>query len=299
MSASLEFGITTLPHLSWPETIKVWKKIEQLGFDSVWLADHFVNYNDPTGDWFDCWSLLAALSNVTKTIRIGSLVSPLPLHHPAQLVRKVITVDHISNGRLELGIGAGVSGDKGEVVYDMIGIEDWSPPERVARFEEAVQIIDKCLRQPNTSFDGIYYKINNHPTSPLPIQKPRPPITIGAMGKSMMRLAARYGNTWSSFGGPWGLPPEEMFEATKGRVKYIESYCERINRDPATLKKSLLIYGSDAQRIFASKEDFRDIVTKYISIGIDELICFYPSLDPSQLDSFEMIATEILPEFRK
>ncbi len=298
MSTTRKFGIITLQQLPWNETIKVWKKIESLGFDSVWIADHFVNYNDPTGDWFDCWSLLAGLSGFTKTIRIGSLVSPLPLHHPAQLVRKATTVDHISNGRLEIGIGTGIPGDKGELVYDMINMEDWSPPERVARFEEAIQIIDRCLRQPITSFDGKYYKIQNNPTSPLPIQKPRPPITVGAMGKSMMRLAIRYADTWSSYGGPWGLGPDEMFEATKNRVEFVESYCKQINRDPTTLKKSILVYGSDAQRIFASEENFKEIITKYSSIGFDEFICYYPSLDPSQLKSFETIATEIIPEYR-
>ncbi|MHA1975358.1 MAG: LLM class flavin-dependent oxidoreductase [Candidatus Hodarchaeales archaeon] len=298
MNSKLSFGIITLQQFSWTEITKIWQKIEHLGFDSVWLDDHFVNYRNPSGHWFDCWTLLAALSTGTTRIRVGTLVSPLPLYHPAKLARQAMTVDHISNGRLNLGIGTGVSGSKGEVVYSMIGIEDWPPAERVARFEEAVQIIDKSLRQPRSSFEGKYYQVKDNTTTPLPVQNPRPPITIGAMGKSMLRIAARYADTWSSFGGPWNSTPEEIYEATKNRIALIDSYCLRANRDPHTLKKSLLIYGSDSRRVFASEDDFREIVTKYTPLGITEFICYYPSFDLSQVKTFEMIATEVIPEFR-
>jgi alkanesulfonate monooxygenase SsuD/methylene tetrahydromethanopterin reductase-like flavin-dependent oxidoreductase (luciferase family) len=299
MNSSITFGILTLQQFSWLETVKIWKNIEQLGFDSIWLADHYVNYRNPAGHWFDCWSLLSGLSNVTEKIRIGTLISPLPLHHPARLVRQAITVDHISNGRLELGIGTGISGSKGEVVYQMIGIDDWSPSERVARFEEAVQIIDKCLKQPVSSFQGKYYHIIDNTTSPLPIQKPRPPITVGAMGKSMLRIAARYADTWNSYGGTWDSSSDEIFCATKERISLINNYCQEFNRDPRDLKRSLLIYGSEARRVFASEEDFREIIKKYRSIGINEFVCYYPSFDLSQLPTLEMIATEIIPELRK
>jgi len=297
MGRDIRFGILTLQNLPWQEEVKRWQLIENLGFDSVWLADHFVNYMQPTAPWFESWTLLAALADKTSHIRIGTLVSSIPLRNPAVLARQALTVDNISNGRLELGLGAGASG-KVDPVYSMIGIKDWARAERVSRFQEIVEIIDKCLRNKVTNYDGQYYKLRDTAMAPPPVQQPRPPITIGAMGPRMLKIAARYADTWNSFGDEeWGAPPERIVENTRQRNDMLDEYCKEIGREPSSLRRSLLVFGADASTVFRSPKDFEDVVDRYTEIGITELIFYYPHTE-KLIPTFKEIATEVIPSLR-
>ena len=297
MGEGIRFGIVTLQHLPWQDEVDRWQLIENLGFDSVWLADHFVNYMQPNAPWFESWTLLAALANQTSHIRIGTLVSSIPLRNPAILVRQALTVDHISNGRLELGLGAGAPGDV-DPVYSMIGIEDWPPAERVSRFQEVVEIVDKCFRNRVVSYDGQYYQLRNIAMAPPPVQRPRPPITIGAMGPRMLRLAARYADTWNQFGDEeWGAPPERVVENTRHRNELLDKYCREIGREPNSLRRSLLTFGADAGIVFRSPKDFKEVVERYQKIGITELIFFYPHSE-KLIPTFKEIAKDVIPTLR-
>lgn len=298
MNQQLRFGIGTLQNIPWKELVKRWKSIEALGFDSVWVADHFVNYMDPMAPWFEAWTLLAALATHTTTIRIGTLVTSIPLRNPAVLARQALTVDHISNGRLELGLGAGASG-KIDPVYSMTGIKDWAPSERVARFQEVVEILDQCLRNQVTTYQGCYYKLKATAMAPPPIQQPRPPITIGAMGPSMLKIAARYADTWNSLGGEFGAHPEIIVENIKRQNKLLNDYCAEIGRNPETLRRSLLIFGLEAETVFDSEESFKEVVKRYLNVGITEFIFFHPDTDPHiSSRAFEQIALKLIPELR-
>ena len=297
MGQNISFGIATLQHLPWEKEVERWQLIENLGFDSVWLADHFVNYMQPNAPWFESWTLLAALASNTSHIRIGTLVSSIPLRNPAMLARQALTVDHISDGRLELGLGAGAPGSV-DPVYSMIGIEDWEPSERVTRFQETVEIIDKCLRNRVTSYDGQYYQLRDVAMAPPPVQQPRPPITIGAMGPRMLKLAARYADTWNSFGDEeWGAPPERIVENTRNRNELLDRYCREIGREPNSLRRSLLTFGADATIAFRSPKDFEEVVERYQEIGINELIFFYPHTE-KLIPTFREIATQVIPTLR-
>jgi alkanesulfonate monooxygenase SsuD/methylene tetrahydromethanopterin reductase-like flavin-dependent oxidoreductase (luciferase family) len=297
MARDFKFGILTLQHLPWPAEVQRWRLIEDLGFDSVWLADHFVNYMQPAAPWFESWTLLAALANQTSRIRIGTLVSSIPLRNPAVLARQALTVDHISQGRLELGVGAGASGAI-DPVYTMIGIEDWSPADRVARFRETMEILDQCLRNRVTSYDGRYYQLKDVSMAPPPVQRPRPPITIGAMGPHMLKIAAQYADTWNSFGDEeWGAPPERIVENTRRRNALLDRYCREIGREPNSLRRSLLMFGSDAATVFRSPKDFEAVVDRYAAVGITELIFYYPHTD-QLLPTFKEIATDVMPTLR-
>ncbi|MFX0092481.1 MAG: LLM class flavin-dependent oxidoreductase [Candidatus Hodarchaeota archaeon] len=297
MNQKLRFGIATLQHNSWENQVRIWKSIESLGFDSAWLADHFVNFMHPNAPWFEAWTLLAALAPVTSHVRIGTLVTSAPLRNPAVLARQALTVDHISNGRLELGIGAGPDGTV-DPVYTMTGIEDWKPSERVARFREMIEIVDQCLRNRVSSYDGHYYQLKDTAMAPAPVQNPRPPITIGAHGKTMLKIAARYADTWNSFGTDFGAPPDVIVKVTRERIKLVDSYCKRINRDPQTLRRSLLVYGSEAETVFASEENFLEVINRYRDIGINEFIFFYPFYNPNHIPIFEKIAKKVIPKLR-
>ncbi len=296
MNKQLRFGVITLQHLPWKMEIQRWKLIEALGFDSVWVADHFVNYVQPKAPWFEAWTLLAALATYTSHIRIGTLVTSMPLRNPAVLARQALTVDHISNGRLELGLGAGASG-KMDPAYSMTGIEDWAPPERVARFREVVEIVDKCLRNRVTTYQGRYYQLENTAMAPAPLQKPRPPITIGAMGPSMLKIVARYADTWNSFGGEWGASPDAVLKNTQQRIGMLDKYCMEIGRDPKTLRRSLLIFGSEAESVFNSEESFQEVVSRYQKAGITEFIFYYPHTN-DQIPAFKRIAEHLIPELK-
>jgi alkanesulfonate monooxygenase SsuD/methylene tetrahydromethanopterin reductase-like flavin-dependent oxidoreductase (luciferase family) len=297
VNQKLRFGVITLQEAPWPEMVRRWQEIEALNFDSVWLADHFVNYAQPQQPWFEAWTALAALAAATSRIRIGTLVTTTAWRNPAWLARQALTVDHISDGRLELGLGAGVGGTA-DCSHAMTGIQDLPPPQRVARFREGVEIIDGLLRHQSLSFQGRYYQIENAAMQPPPVQRPRPPITIGALGPVMLRITAQYGDCWNSFGGrERGLTSEKMLAATKARSARLDDYCLEIGRDPGTLRRSLLIYGPEARRAAASADGFADVVGRYREIGITEFILYYPMQDAGYA-LFERIASEAIPGIR-
>jgi alkanesulfonate monooxygenase SsuD/methylene tetrahydromethanopterin reductase-like flavin-dependent oxidoreductase (luciferase family) len=294
MGQELRFGIITVQNLPWNEEVRRWQFIEALGFDSVWVADHFVDPYRPNSPWFEGWTLLAALATQTSRIRIGTLVTSIALRNPAMLARQALTVDHISNGRLELGLGTGVSWDP---AYSMIGIENWRPRERVARFREAVEIVDRCLRNRVTTFKGQYYQLEDAVFMPRTMQQPRPPITIGATGLLMLRLAARYADAWNSVPGEWRTSPYKMLEDTRRRNQLLDDYCKEIGRDPQTLRRSLLVFGSDAETAFNSVDSFKKVVERYRNVGITEFIFYYPERD-EQIPILKQVSKRIIPNLR-
>ncbi|MHA1970785.1 MAG: LLM class flavin-dependent oxidoreductase, partial [Candidatus Thorarchaeota archaeon] len=247
---SLRFGAVILQDFPYQELVKLWQKFESLGFDSTWIADHFVNYAHPDSPWLDGWSTLAGLAACTSRIRIGTLVTSIPFRHPAVLARQAMTVDHISNGRLEIGIGAGAPG-KIDPSYTMTGIDDWPFKERTERLKEQVEIVDTLLSNMKSSYEGMYYQLKDAIMAPGPVQKPRPPLVVAAHVKASLRIAAEYADTWVSFGADFGAPHELIVENTQKRISYLDKYCEKIGRDPGSLRRSLLVFGAEANTAFA------------------------------------------------
>jgi len=181
----------------------------------------------------------------------------------------------------------------------MLGIEDWKGSERVERFKDQVEVVDRLLRQSVSSYNGKFYKLNEATMNPPTIQKPRPPLTIAAMGNSMLRIAAQYADTWNSFGSEdWRAPKEQIFENTKNRIKLLEKFCKEIRRNPESIHRSLLFYSRHGRTILDSKEIFRSTIKKYKEIGINEFIVYYPFFDSKQIQNIKVIANEIIPELR-
>ncbi|MHA2398526.1 MAG: LLM class flavin-dependent oxidoreductase [Promethearchaeota archaeon] len=296
MTNKIKFGVLTIQNQPWEKEVERWKLIESLGFDNIWLADHFTDPVNNTGHWFESWTLLASLAAVTSRIRIGPLVTSMPLRNPAVLARQALTVDHISNGRLELGLG---TGGRRDPVHKMLNIEDWSGSERVNRFKEQVEMIDLLLRQSVSSYEGNFYSLKDATMNPEPIQKPRPPLTIAGMGNQMLKIAARYADTWNSFGAEdWRTPPEKIFENTKNRNELVDTYCNEIGRKPNTLSRSLLFYTRSGLTILDSKEKFREVILQYKDIGINEFIIYYPFNESKQIKNLTDIAENVIPELR-
>lgn len=290
----LSFGVITLQSQPWSVLAESWKHIETLGFESAWVADHFLNYRMPTRPYFEAWTLLSGLAAVTKKIRVGTLVTAAPLRHPAILARQALTADHISNGRLNLGIGTGVAGSLGETVYDMIGIDDWEPTERIARFREQIQILDKLLRERVSSHSGKYYSLKDVAMYPAPVQEPRPPITVGSIGPKTLRIAAEFADTWNTFGGR-ELDREEMYDTVRAQSQLVDDYCNELGRNPASLRRSVLVVRSD--ELMESDDKFSSYVERYSDIGFEEFIVYYPFIQEKK-KMFERIARDVIPSYK-
>jgi len=179
----------------------------------------------------------------------------------------------------------------------MTGIPNWSPGQRVARFREYVEIVDQLLSNEVTNYEGRYYKIKEAVMSPRPIQKPRPSITIGANKPRMLKLTARYADTWNTGG------PAERLEETRRRNGLVDKYCREIGRDPRTLRRSYWFYYHDVYMkhglfdYYESEDTFREMVRPYIDMGMTEVLISYPCLE-EQLPMFEKIAKEVIPELK-
>lgn len=299
LSHGLRFFTGPLPDASWKEMIRRFKHIEELGFDITGTGDHFVNWRNPKDPWFELWTLMAAVAVETTSIRLETLVTQIPFRNPALLARQALTVDHISNGRLEIGLGTGLRIDP---ACDIMGIPNWSNRERVARFKEYVEIVDQLLSNEVTTYRGRYYRVEKAVMNPRSLQKPRPPITIAALGPVMMRHAARYADTWNSYSPANTL--EEQLEETRRRNQLVDKYCLDIGRNPSSLRRSYLMYDTKAQtsrgliNYYDSEEVFVDMVEKFIGVGITEFGLYYPYRE-EQLPTFERIATEAIPQLKK
>ena len=280
------FGIHTIQKSTWPELREQWQWLEGLGFDSLWLPDHFFSTSGRDIPMLEAWTLLSGLALVTERARIGILVSSNTFRHPALLAKQAVTVDHLSEGRLELGLGAGWFVEEHEV----FGLDLQEPKVLVDRYAEAIELVDRYLSNDESSFDGEHYQLNGAFNRPPPIQQPRPPLVMGAHGPRMLKLVAKHADTWNSF-----APPDVL----KHRNDQLTEYCEAIGRDPATLKRSMF-YGvnqSPEDDPWASIEAFEDYIGRYTEAGMQEFILQPPP--PERFGMVEKIASDILPRLRK
>ena len=285
MARRFRFGICTDQNMPWEKNVERWQLFERLGYESAWLCDHLVQPSRPNGPYLEAWSLLAGLAARTEKIRIGVLVTSNTFRFPQVLAKMAVTIDHISNGRLEVGLGAGWY----EPEHTMFGIPFPETKELVGRFREAVQVVDLLTREDTSSFDGTYYQLKNAQSRPASVQKPRPPLVIGAFGPRMLKIVATYADTWNAFG-----TPAEMRE----RNQMLDDYCRELGRDPDTLDRSLYYWvpKSDADP-WASKQAFNDVINPYIEAGVNQFILDQPRDD--QLDMLEWAAAEVLPRYAR
>jgi alkanesulfonate monooxygenase SsuD/methylene tetrahydromethanopterin reductase-like flavin-dependent oxidoreductase (luciferase family) len=298
VSHQLRFQVLVLPNTSWAEILSRFRHVEDLGFDLATTADHFVDWNNPAVPWLEAWTVLAAAARETTRIRLATYVSQIPLRNPAMLARQALTVDHISGGRLEVGLGTGLTIDP---AYDMIGIPNWESRERVARFKEYVEIVDRLLSHETSSFEGSYYRVKNAAMNPRPVQRPRPPIVIAALGPAMLRHAARYADNWNSLS--FAASFEKQLAETAERIARIDDACAAIGRDPSSLRRSYLMFDPASRatggRIayYESEDLFVDMVGRIRELGISELGLYYPVLG-AQRPMFEKIARDIIPKMK-
>jgi alkanesulfonate monooxygenase SsuD/methylene tetrahydromethanopterin reductase-like flavin-dependent oxidoreductase (luciferase family) len=260
------------------EVLDIARWADASGFHGVWYADHYMpntgSEEIQPGDAHECWAMLPAIAAVTERVRVGSLVAPTSVHHPAVLANRAATIDHLSGGRMVLGLGAGWQINE----HRAYGIALEAPRQRVDRFEEAIRIIRSLLGEDRTTFHGSIYEITDAPADPKPIQSPLP-ILVGTGGRRMQRITARFADEWNT----WGT----VASSAERHAAFVAA-CEAVDVDPASKWTSVqaLVFLTDTDRqaeeiragewggrsIAGSAAKLVDELGAYAATGFDEFI---------------------------
>jgi alkanesulfonate monooxygenase SsuD/methylene tetrahydromethanopterin reductase-like flavin-dependent oxidoreductase (luciferase family) len=289
-STELRFGLfLSQASRGWADMLEDFLLAEELGFDHAWLVDHLVDTDGtPEDGCLEGWTLLAAIAAKTERIRLGVLVSSNTFRNPALLLKEAVTVDHISGGRLILGIGTGWHEDE----HHRYGIDLPAAPERVDRFEEAVELITLLMHQDRTTYTGRYYQLHDAHLEPRPIQRPRIPILIAAHRPRMLRIAARYADQWDTFAAIAGAATEGVEAEIADRIAALDDACLAIGRNPAEIRRSTWATSAALRSVDA----YLDFVRRHRRLGFTDFSTVRP--EPSDAAVLRRIATEIIPELR-
>lgn len=278
---ALRVGILTMQYPPWGALLARWRDYEALGFASVWVCDHFVGQQgEPL---FEAWTVLAAAAMATERVRLGVAVTCGTFRQPAVLAKEALTVDHLSGGRLEVGIGAGWW----EAEHAAFGIPFPPPGERVERFRETVEVVDRLLRTggESVSDEGRQARLRNAPMRPEPVQRPRPPLAVGAQGPRMLEIVAAYADTWMA---SFGLDADQV--GALNRV--LDERCAALGRDPAALRRAFL-WAPWVQALdpWSSIDAFQEFVGRYRDAGITDFVFDEPR--PEQRRVLDRVAADL------
>ena len=307
----LRFGIQTGQQFAaWEEIVRIWQRAEALGYDTAWTYDHFVAVMmDPFDPCLEAWSCLAALAVHTRRIRIGALVTGNTYRHPAILAKIATTVDVISGGRLEFGIGAGWY----EPEHQMFGLRFGSVRERCARLDEALTVLRALWQERQPTVAGSHYQLSAAIAEPKPVQRPHPPITIAGAGeRRLLPIVARHADTWSSFGSP---------DVFRRKIEVLRGHCDAVQRDCDAIEKQVLVPAAITDDLSAVAPLIQgyalyqgiseDEARRWMLLGAADDVCrqidafvaagvthFVLTLSPYNFDVFERFAADVLPRYR-
>ncbi len=305
----IRFGIQTgQQSIEWARMLDLWKKADEWGYDSLWNFDHFFPiFADPSGPCFEGWTTLSALGQATRRARIGHLVNGITYRNPCVLAKMAATLDHITAGRLNLGLGSGWF----ELEHRAFGIDFKTIPGRLQALDEACRIVKGMFRGEKFSFEGRHFRVTDAIGQPRPLQDPHPPIMIGGSGeKVLLKIVARHADQWNAFGGP-----ERMSEL----IEIIRRHGDTVGRDTDAIEKTVMIplcYAASPEResavtamvagmqqcspeearkraMIGSKQECLDTVGRYVAAGVTHFIfmLFPPILD----EEIQAFAEEVAP----
>src|SRR5438874_12301997 len=256
---NLRFGIKTAQqHTTYESILRVWLEADSVpSIEHAWAFDHFIPLGpDPTGPQLEGWTLLGALAARTERLRVGLMVTGNTYRHPAVLANIGATVDHISHGRLDFGIGAGWN----ELESNMYGIPLYTPGERIRRLGEACEVIKRLWTETVANFDGKYYQLKDARCEPKPVQKPYPPFVIGGSGEQLtLRVVAQYANIWNFVGG--------SVDTFRHKIEVLEGHSVAICRDPNTIERSIQVMVN-----YNNLSETGDSIRPYIAEGATHII---------------------------
>ncbi len=298
----VRFGAFIGQFVPYPDLRDDFRFVESLGLEVGWVADHF---GFPGRDMLilECWTTMAALAADTERIRLGTLVTNISTRNPAMLAKQVLTVDQISGGRLDFGVGAGYYPDE----HACIGIDFLNGPGRSERLREGVEILDQALRGSPVTYDGSYFALSDAPFHPAPTQRPRPPLYVAAQAPRSLRIAALHADGVVSLG-ELNRPFDESLPKFRDRMEKLDDICAELGRDPASLRRCYFS-GWDAAPIFESDEATADFIGRCVEAGATEFSFMF--FNPAQLalargfeehryadrDTLARVAQDVFPQF--
>jgi len=281
--AALSFGIKTAPqHTTYADMLAVWQEADGLDiFEHAWLFDHYAPINsDVNGPCLEGWTLLAAYAAHTSRIRLGLMVTGNTYRHPAVLAKIAATVDVISGGRLDFGIGAGWN----EYEHASMGIPLYAAGERIRRLGEACDLIKLLFTRHTTDYDGRYYQLKDARSEPKPVQKPYPPFVIGGGGEQLtLRVVAKHADVWNFAGG--------STDTFTHKVTVLREHCAEIGRNPDEIKLSVqLVVNPD------NLGETVENVQRFVDVGATHLILNLRPPFPARICA--RLADDVIPKIR-
>jgi alkanesulfonate monooxygenase SsuD/methylene tetrahydromethanopterin reductase-like flavin-dependent oxidoreductase (luciferase family) len=292
----VKFSVWPSYDRTWDETLALATWAEAAGFDGFWFADHLMPFRpdgspDP-GDALECWTVLTAVGALVPRVRLVSMVSPVTIHHPVLLAKRAITADHVSGGRVVLGLGAGWQQNE----HTAFGFDLPEPGPRVSRFDEAIQVVRSLVHESSTTFHGEHYHLTAAPCEPKPVGPL--PLLVGTGAPRMSRITARHADEWNTWGDP---------DMVAQRTAQFDEACATVGRDPSTVRRSaqaLMFIGEASDEampgrtLSGSDQQLVDQLNRYVDLGVDEFAIPDFTLGDtaeSRAESFAHLHANVLP----
>ncbi len=287
-------GVLVLPTDPLPEAIELARRLDDLGYHQLWTYDHLSWRRYRDRPWHATHPWLTALAASTGRIRFGTMVSNLNLRHPLLLAKDAMTIDHVSAGRLTIGLGAGGLGFDATV----LGAERLTPGQRLDRLSEYAPLLAGLLDGSVEQHEGDWFRVDGARLLPGCVQRPRLPIAVAAGGRRGLRLAAAQADAWITYGDTIGddRTAAGTERIVRGQVDELERACDAIGRDPATIERIYLI-GNTAARPLTSIEAFTDFAGRYGDLGFTDLVFHHPRVDDEIWNDPVEIVDEIAARF--
>ncbi len=291
----MRLGVVVLPEERWADARQQWQQLDTWGFHSAWTYDHLAWRSLADGPWFATVPVLAAAALATSTIRLGTFVASPNFRHPVPFAKELMTLDDLSGGRFQLGVGAGGTGFDAAV----LGAEDLSPRQRVDRFGEFVELLDRLLTSPSTTYEGEWFTAREARMVPGCVQRPRLPFVVAANGPRAMRVVARHGQAWVTTGvTPPDAGEDAWWAALPGARDRLDDALRAEGRDPRDVERYLSVDSSGAFGL-DSVEHLRDALGRAGELGFDEVVVHRPRPDgvyAGDLAVLERVAADVLPD---
>jgi alkanesulfonate monooxygenase SsuD/methylene tetrahydromethanopterin reductase-like flavin-dependent oxidoreductase (luciferase family) len=270
----MRVGVSLLPEQLWAEDRRRWQRVEEYGFDHAWTFDHLAWRSLADSPWFATIPTLVAAALSTTTLRLGTWVTSPNFRHPVPLAKELMTLDSISGGRLNIGVGSGGPG------WDaaMLGQSPLTPGQRSRRFGEFVTLLDLLLRQRHTTWEGEWFTAVDARNIPGPVQQPRPPLIVAANGPKGMHLALTRGDAWATLGvAERGAEPEAWWAGAREAIERFEQAAADLPTPPPAMPRYLNIEALSS--VMTSVGAFRDYVGRAESLGYTDVVIAWPRAD--------------------
>jgi alkanesulfonate monooxygenase SsuD/methylene tetrahydromethanopterin reductase-like flavin-dependent oxidoreductase (luciferase family) len=271
---ALRVGVSLVQEQRWATDQHRWREADEAGFATIWTLDHLSWRSLRDGPWYAAMPLLTAAAGVTKRARLGPLVASPNFRHPVLFAKEVMTLDEISGGRVDLGLGAGAGGTSADAT--VLGDPDLSPRDRMQRFEDFVEMLDALLSQPATTKRTIWYAADDARMIPGCVQAPRVPFTIGANGPRGLRLAAQHAGRWVTYGPSGGATDERSWwQALHEQSGRLDEACEALDRPPDDIARMALL-SLDVSWPQSSPDAWDDTAGRLAEEGFTDVVVHWP-----------------------